>query len=91
MKKSGQVCSDTDRVTRSVNDATRDHYFRIGRAICGMGSDCRAAHADSVFDYANSGDVPFSGDDPGGGPRNPMFGTQPIRPRVFNAVCRFGR
>ena len=70
-------------VTWSVNEATGEHYYRIRGAICSAGPGCESAYADSVYDYVNAGDVPFSGDDLGGGQRGLMFGTQPIRHYEF--------
>ena len=67
------------KFTMSVDEATGEHYYRIRGEICSMGPGCDSGYADSVYDYVNARDVPFTGDDLGGGLKDLLFGTQQIR------------
>ena len=74
------------RTALSVDDATGEHYYRIRGAICSMGPGCDSGYADSVYDYVNARDVPFSGNDLGGGQKDLLFGMQSIRHSEFPAL-----
>ncbi len=94
---SGQMCRGHDsRITTLVwtDSETNEHFYQIRGTICSQGQGCGEAYADSVYEYVNQNDVPFTSNDLGNGQRNllpylPRFldGNQPIR-HIENADLR---